>query len=222
MGTTESRAKIRFTIDGVEYSTRDDDQEAVSLLRLAGRDPNLFDLARIIPGDDPRVFKDGKVLDLHEGDAFLAVKQRVVLHFTIDGNAYSTRDDDQEAASLLRLAGLDPEQFDLAKITANGGTQILTDGKMIDLHEGDAFVTVATITSCTIVVNTVPVVVDDEEVTYQQVVLLAFPVPPSAETRFTVTFRKAKEPKEGTLKSGKSVIVKKEGTIFNVKATGKS
>jgi hypothetical protein len=220
--TTESRAKIRFTIDGIEHSTRDDDQEAASLLRLAGRDPELFDLARIVPGESPTVFKDGKVLDLHEGDAFLAVKQRVVLHFTIDGVAYSTRDDDQEAASLLRLAGLHPDNFDLAKITADGETKIFKDSKVIDLEEGDAFIAVATDTRCTIVVNTVPFLIDNEHVTYEQVVHLAFPVPPSADTRFTVTFRKGKEPKEGTLKSGKSVTVKKEGTIFNVKATGKS
>jgi hypothetical protein len=221
MDTLESKGKIRFTIDGLEYSTRDDDQEAASLLRLAGRDPALFDLARIIPGDDPKMFKDGKVLDLHEGDAFLAIKQRVRVNFTIDGKPYSTRDDDQEAASLLRLVGLDPEEFDLAKVT-DGEIQVLKDGKVIDLREGDVFVTIATVTSSTIVVNTVPFVVDGDNVTYEQVVQIAFPVPPSADTRFTVTFRKAKDPKEGTLKSGKSVTVKKEGTIFNVKATGKS
>ncbi|MDN4640763.1 multiubiquitin domain-containing protein [Agreia sp. PsM10] len=222
MGTSESRAKIRFTIDGIEYSTRDDDQEAANLLRLAGRDPDVFDLARIVPGDDPDVLKDGKVLDLKEGDAFLALKQRVLLTFTIDGNSYSTRDDDQEAASLLRLAGLDPAHFDLAKIKANGEITVLRDVKVIDLREGDAFVSVAQVASWTIVVNTVPAAVDDEEVDYDKVVQLAFPVPPSPDTRFTVTFRKAKEPKEGTLKAGKTVIVKKEGTIFNVKATGKS
>jgi hypothetical protein len=221
MDTLESKGKIRFTIDGLEYSTRDDDQEAASLLRLAGRDPDLFDLARIIPGDDPKVFKDGKVLDLHEGDAFLAIKQRVRVNFTIDGNPYSTRDDDQEAASLLRLAGLDPTEFDLAKV-ADGESKVFKDGKVIDLREGDVFVSIATVTTSTIVVNTVPFVVEGDNVTYEQVVQVAVPVPPSADTRFTVTFRKGKDPKEGTLKSGKSVTVKKEGTIFNVKATGKS
>jgi hypothetical protein len=221
MDTLESKGKIRFTIDGLEYITRDDDQEAASLLRLAGRDPDLFDLARIIPGDDPKVFKDGKVLDLHEGDAFLAIKQRVRVNFTIDGNPYSTRDDDQEAASLLRLAGLDPTEFDLAKV-ADGETKVFKDGKVIDLREGDVFVSIATVTTSIIVVNTVPFVVDGDNVTYEQVVQVAFPVPPSADTRFTVTFRKGKDPKDGTLKSGKSVTVKKEGTIFNVKATGKS
>lgn len=70
----ESRKKIKFTIDGKEYTTRDDDQEAASLLRLAGLDPALYDLAKV-KGTDTKVFKDTKVVDLHEGDVFVSVKQ---------------------------------------------------------------------------------------------------------------------------------------------------
>ena len=40
----ESRNKITIIIDGQPYSTRDDDQEAAALLRLAGKDPDEFDL----------------------------------------------------------------------------------------------------------------------------------------------------------------------------------
>lgn len=69
------RPKIHITIDGVRYSTRDDDQEAASLLRLAGLNPAEYDLARIVPGHDPKVFKDTKVVDLHDGDTFISVKQ---------------------------------------------------------------------------------------------------------------------------------------------------
>jgi hypothetical protein len=39
---------------------------------------------------------------------------------------------------------------------------------------------------------------------------------------FIITFRNAKKPKEGTLVEGQSVEVKKDGTIFNVKATDRS
>ena len=61
---------------------------------------------------------------------------------TIDGQAFTTRDDDQEAASLLRLAGVDPAQYDLAKIKHNGEPKVYCDEKVIDLKNGDAFVTV--------------------------------------------------------------------------------
>ena len=64
--------------------------------------------------------------------------------------------------------------------------------------------------------------VNSDVVTYQEVVTIAFPIPPSPDARYTVSFRHAKEPHEGSLAPNQSVVVRKEGTIFNVKATGKS
>lgn len=73
-----------------------------------------------------------------------------------------------------------------------------------------------------IIVNGEPHRVRSDVVTYQEVVTLAFPVPPSPDARYTVSFRNAVEPREGSLAPSQSVVVRKEGTIFNVKATGKS
>ena len=73
-----------------------------------------------------------------------------------------------------------------------------------------------------IVVNGELKVVENETVTYEQVVTLAYPTPPGPGTRFTVTFRNAQHPHEGSLAPGGSVQVKKEGTVFNVRATNKS
>lgn len=69
-------------------------------------------------------------------------KPRKKITITIDGRPYATRDDDQEAAALLRLAGLDPAKFDLAKVLAPGKTRRYKDEKVIDLRDGDAFVTI--------------------------------------------------------------------------------
>lgn len=68
-------------------------------------------------------------------------KHRKRLTITIDGRPFTTIDDDQEAASLLRLAGLDPELFDLGEVR-NGETKRFNDGKLIKLHDGDAFVSI--------------------------------------------------------------------------------
>ena len=58
---------------------------------------------------------------------------------------------------------------------------------------------------------------------YEQLVKLAFPVSPAPETRYTVTYRKAKEPNhEGSLAPGQWIEVKKKGTIINVKTTNRS
>lgn len=74
----------------------------------------------------------------------------------------------------------------------------------------------------TIIVNGEPHEVASDIVTYQVVVSIAFPVAPSPDARYTVSYRHAKDPHEGSLAPDQSVVVRKEGTIFNVKATGKS
>jgi len=73
-----------------------------------------------------------------------------------------------------------------------------------------------------VIVNGQRRTVESQIVSYEKVVKLAYPTPPSPDTRYTVTYRNAKEPKEGSLAPGQAVEIKKEGTIFNVKATGKS
>lgn len=74
----------------------------------------------------------------------------------------------------------------------------------------------------TVIVNAERKKVSSREVSYTEVVSLTYPAPPSTDTMFTVTYRNAMEPKEGSLVEGQSVKVKEEGTIFNVRATGKS
>lgn len=71
----ESRKRITISIDGVPYTTRDDDQEAASLLRLAGVDPAQYDLAKIKRNGETRVYRDEKVLDLEDRDTFVTVRQ---------------------------------------------------------------------------------------------------------------------------------------------------
>lgn len=75
-----------------------------------------------------------------------------------------------------------------------------------------------------IVVNAQPKTVHEETVTFEQVVELAFPgQPPSATLIYRVTYRRAKsEPHSGRLVAGRSVGVRREGTVFNVTQTDKS
>lgn len=74
----------------------------------------------------------------------------------------------------------------------------------------------------TIIVNAEEKTVESEVVSFDEVTKLAYPTPPFADTFYTVTYRNAHKPKEGTLVEGQTVEVKKDGTIFNVKATDKS
>jgi hypothetical protein len=68
-----------------------------------------------------------------------------------------------------------------------------------------------------IVVNGQARTVDDQTVTYDEITKIAFPDKAgNPEFTFVVTYRKAHEPKEGSLAEGGSVEVKQTGTIFNV------
>lgn len=76
----------------------------------------------------------------------------------------------------------------------------------------------------TIIVNGREKTVTERELTFDQVVNLAFDNPPyGANTLFTITYRKSgnEHQPEGHLVAGGTVKVKK-GTIFNVTATDKS
>lgn len=74
-----------------------------------------------------------------------------------------------------------------------------------------------------IIVNGQPKETSEKELTFAQIVALAFnPVPTGPYTSFTVTYRRGHGNKpEGTLVAGESVMIK-DGMIFNVTATDKS
>lgn len=132
------RDPITIYIDDVELDTKDDDQEAASLVRLAGRDPKEFDLFVVDEhGVETRV-EDAQIVDLHDGGRF---RTRRKVRFTIDGERHVSWDDDQTAAALLRLAGVDPTKYDLARVNAAGNPQIYSGDQVVDIHDGDEFVT---------------------------------------------------------------------------------
>ena len=60
------------------------------------------------------------------------------VRFTIDGEPFRTYDEDQTAAALLRLAGVDPASYDLARV---GAPASFSDDEIVIIVEGDEFVT---------------------------------------------------------------------------------
>jgi hypothetical protein len=129
---------FHINIDGKRYPTSDDDQQAASLLRLAGRDPKTHDLFLTTKHGIEERIRDGQIVNLKDGDKF-ASRQKV--HFTIDGEPHTSFDDDQEAAALLRLAGVDPAGYDLARIIPRGGSETFRDAGVVKIKDGDEFVT---------------------------------------------------------------------------------
>ncbi|WP_316227059.1 multiubiquitin domain-containing protein [Bradyrhizobium sp. SZCCHNS3052] len=102
-------------------------------------------------------------------------------------------------------------------VRIDGPTIHLTDDE--HFHTGDA-----PEKHYIIIVNTDPVVIDHDVLTFDELVKIAFPVPPTGtDPEFTVSFEHAKSiPHHGDLPQGGSVTVKKHGTIFDVDHTNRS
>ncbi len=75
----------------------------------------------------------------------------------------------------------------------------------------------------TIVIDGTPFEVEKEEITYADLVTLAYPdFPQHPETTYTVTYKRGQGNKpEGTLSSGGTVKLK-DRMVFNVSRTGQS
>ncbi|WP_428343176.1 hypothetical protein [Mycobacterium sp.] len=126
--------EIRLEIDGKPQVTIDNDQEAAALLRSVGRDPAHYDLSRVDDAGDETFFKASDLVQISPGDRF---RTRLRIDFTIDGDVFTTHDNEQTVDDLLRLAGLDPNRFDIAKV----GEPALDRDELVHIATGDRFVT---------------------------------------------------------------------------------
>lgn len=126
---------FHVVIDNSHYSTTDSDQTAAALLRLVGRDPKIFDLFLVKKNGFEEKIRDNQIINLKDGQRFVS---RQHLRFTIDGEFFRTYDEDQTAADLLRLAGVDAASYDLARV---GAPASFPDGETVIIVDGDEFVT---------------------------------------------------------------------------------
>lgn len=133
--TPDTPIKLTIVIDDKAYDTFDEDQTAAALLRLAGRDPIAFDLFLVKENGVEEKVKDSQIINLKDG-ARLRSRQHV--RFTIDGDPFRTYDEDQTSADLLRLAGVDPADYDLARV---GAPASFPDDEIVIIVDGDEFVT---------------------------------------------------------------------------------
>jgi hypothetical protein len=130
--------KLEIYIDDKPFTIADADQEAAALLRLAGRDPKSYDLFVIGKNGVEQKVGDGQIINLRDSSRFSARKK---VRFTIDGERFTTYDDDQSAAALLRLAGVNPADYDLARVRPAGESESFSDDQIVTIANGDEFVT---------------------------------------------------------------------------------
>ena len=130
------------------------------------------------------------------------------------------------AADLYELVGV-PEGHALFKeVTGNTEDELIRiEAPHVHLAQDEHFHTGELPAHIYLIyVNTNPFFIDHNEVSFEEVVKLAFPVPPGGtDPEFTVSYEHAKSiPHHDDLTKGKKVEVKKHGTIFDVAHTNRS
>ncbi|MGA2241146.1 MAG: multiubiquitin domain-containing protein [Verrucomicrobiota bacterium] len=198
------------------------------ILEAAGAKPiEDFSLFAILPnGDFEEVLLD-QPFDLRKRGAerFVGFDTDRLYKFTLDGRQYEWGKPAIKGTELYKLGEVPKGRAVFLKLH-DGEPRLITREELVDLSAPgvEHFVTgPKPVTDYEIIVNARPRIVHDEDVTFEQVVELAFPGPHGPNITFSMTYRHAaSKPHAGELGAGGVVEVKHKGTIFNVTKTDKS
>jgi hypothetical protein len=198
------------------------------ILHSAGAKPlEDFSLFAILPnGDFEEVLLD-EPFDLRKRGAerFVGFDTDRIYKLTLDKRQLEWGKPVIKGAYLYKLGDVSKGRAVYLKVH-DGEPRLVERGELIDLAAPgiEHFVTgPKPVTDYEIIVNARPRIVHEQDVTFEQVVELAFPGPHGPTIMFSMTYRHAEsKPHAGELGAGGVVEVKKKGTIFNVTKTDKS
>jgi hypothetical protein len=197
------------------------------ILNAAGATPvENFSLLAIVPNGDFEDVRLDEPFDLRKRGAerFIAFSTDRLFKLTLDERQLEWGKPIIKGDHLYKLGEVGKGRAVFLK--KHGETRLIEREELIDLSDSgiERFVTgPKPVTDYEIIVNARPRIVHDEDVTFEQVVALAFPGPHGENIIFSVTYRHAaSKPHAGELGAGGVVEVKKKGTIFNVTKTDKS
>jgi len=148
------------------------------------------------------------------------------IEYFVDDLPQKTDHHSRTPIEIMEHAGKDPLDHYLERLGGPGQDAISFADRPtdpIELHSGERFVTVRKEIKFEIFVNTIKHEWKHERIAFEQVVHLAFPhgVEGISDPIYTVTFRKAKHDRSGTLTEGEHLEVR-NGTTFTVTGTTKS
>ena len=198
------------------------------ILKTAGAKPvEDFSLFAILPNGDFEDIVLDEPFDLRKRGAerFVAFNTDRLFKLTLDERQLEWGKPVIKGADLYKLGEVAKGKAVFLKVHG-GEPRLIERGELIDLGAAgiEHFTTgPKPVTDYEIIVNARPRVVHEEDVTFEQVVALAFPGPHGPNIVFSMTYRHAvSKPHAGELAAGGIVEVKKKGTIFNVTKTDKS
>ncbi|CAI9912211.1 multiubiquitin domain-containing protein [Pseudomonas paraeruginosa] len=182
-------------------------------------------LFQVLANGHLELLSPSETTDLRQAgiEKFLAFKSDRTFRFFIDGRAQDWGAQRISGRTLKTLAGVDPNLYDIFLVIPGDDDELIEDRDLFDLARPGVEHFAAVEINIKVFVNTQPVFVHSRNLTYWEVVRLAYPeAVPDPNAHFTVTFAKGHEGNSATnLVDGQHVRIKK-GMHFNVTPTDKS
>lgn len=227
----ERQYLVKIGIGGLDFKNASIDDPVPTgrqILASAGVNPKEeWSLFAILPSGDFEDVRLDETFDLREPgvEAFIAFQTDRDFKFTLRGNQMEWGKPAISGRELGKLANLKEGEAVFLEVPG-GEDRVVEETDVIPLTKpGIEHFIVAPKPKAgfEIIVNGRPRIVDDENVSYEDVTQIAFPGQGGPQIDFAVSYRKAaSEPHAGEMEKGESVKVKKKGTIFNVTLTDKS
>lgn len=223
--------RIRFAQDDLNFRNLDvADPKPLGrqILTDAGCDPHDgYSLFAILPCGDFEDVRLDEPFDLRERGAerFIAFQTDRDFKLTLNDHQLEWGKPAIGGAALYVLANIGDNEAVFLEVRG-GEDRLIEPADLIDLTAPgiERFITAPRPPKTfEIIVNSRPREVEEKQVTFEQVVQLAFPGPHETNVVFSMTYRHAAStPHAGELGAGGRVEVKKKGTVFNVTRTVQS
>lgn len=215
---------LKFVIEGKEYETFDQFKTGVELKQLAGipLDTELF-LSIRKPYHDELIENEKQVNLARPETEYFFVKKK--LHFFINDKPFTWYKQYIRGLQIRDLGNIPTEDDIFLDIKEGWQDDQILDNEVVDLARPgkERFISKPRPTDVTIIVNTRPKVWKETNISFEQLVALAFGSYDNNPNKgYTITYSRGWEPKpEGTMVKG-SVVRVKNKMIFDVTATDKS
>ncbi len=222
--TQKLKQPLKFVIEGKEYETFDQYKTGVELKQLAGIPLSTELYLSIIKPYKDELIENDKCVNLARPETeYFFVKKK--LHFTINGQPFTWYKQYIRGIQIRELGNIPSEENIFLDIKEGWQDDHILDDEIVDLARPgrEHFFSKPRPTEVTIIVNAREKVWKEFNISFEQVVVLAFGAYDSNPNKgYTVTYSKGWEPKsEGTMVKG-SVVRVKHKMIFDVTATDKS
>lgn len=218
------KMSLKFLIEGKEYETRDQYMTGAALKTLAGipLETELY-LSITKPYQDELIENEKQVNLARPDTEYFFVKKK--LKFFINTKPFTWYKQYIRGIQIRKLGNIPTTDDIFLDIKEGWQDDQILDDEVVDLARPgkERFISKPKLTEFTIIVNARPHVWKEANISFEQLVVLAFGSYDNNPNKgYTVTYSRGSEPRpEGTMVKGSIVHVKNK-MIFDVTATDKS